>query len=159
MMKTKRQLCFVISTDHFSDDNDKLLTIERWQVDLLLNEFDLRYDKTIQHKLPSRHISHIMVAIASKITGVLCPRTSRNCVSENLKYCFSNTQAESYACITRNATLQKTTTVDYKMTYKNEYKKYTKCKVLSFYKLNIVRYMRPNRLFLILIFLFCNKCF
>ena len=40
-MKTNRQLCFVISTYHFSDDNDKLLTIERWQVS---NEFKLQYD-------------------------------------------------------------------------------------------------------------------
>ena len=31
--------------------------------------------------------------------------------------------------------------------YKNEYqKKYTKYKVLSFYKINIVRYMRPSTL-------------
>ena len=48
---------------------------------------------------------------------VLGPWTSRNCVSEYWKHCFANTQSESHTCITRNATFQKTTIVDFKITY------------------------------------------
>ena len=51
MMKIKQQLCFVISNYHFSNDDYKLLSIERWQLDRIDDEFDLRYD-TIQYKLP-----------------------------------------------------------------------------------------------------------
>ena len=104
--------------------------------------FTNRHDKMIRHKLPSRMTSLTsLAAVASKITGVHSPRTARNCVSENSKNCFANTQAESHVRITRNPTFQETTTVDFKIRIQT---KYTKCKVLSFYKINIVRYMRPN---------------
>ena len=57
MMKTKRQLCFVISNYHFSDDDYKLLSIERRQVDCNDDEFELRYD-TIQTSVEN-DVSHI----------------------------------------------------------------------------------------------------
>ena len=79
--------------------------------------FTIRHDKTIRYTLPSRMSLTSLVTVASKIPRRPSPRTSRNRVSENLKYCFANTQAEAHARITRNPTFQKTTTVDIKIMY------------------------------------------
>ena len=76
-----------------------------------------------------------LVAVALKITGVLGPRTSENCVSENSKDYFANKQAESRARITRNPAFQKTTAVDLKIMY-------TKMNANKIHEMQNVKYLQ-----------------
>ena len=85
MTKTKQQLCFLISIYHFSDDNDKLLTIERWQVDCIV-WMNLIHD-TIRHDINFRwewRLSHHLSLLrqksrASSVSGL------RGIVSRNIQ--------------------------------------------------------------------------
>ena len=92
------------------------------KVNCIYDEFEL-WDDEIWYKIwYDKRYDKIWETDVSRITRRCCvlgPRTSRNCASENSKYCFS--QAKSHACISRNAIFQKTTTVDIKIMYTKMY--------------------------------------
>ena len=80
-----------------------LLTIERWQVDLIVKWIDLRYDMindTTQTSTKTDVLHHSSL-FRQKSQASSVPDFG-NCVSKNSKYRFANTQAELHARITRN---------------------------------------------------------